>query len=342
MNIYSSVDGTNIDKIIVLFNSVLVNANSHKKESLRFYLLVDKLPDTIPYIPKELDDILEIKELELNDRWKRVLANFNENFYKKAKWCKSDMNFARFLFFLHFPEVERVIYLDWDMIVLADIFELENEYNNFNNMIVAECGKQTVFTNIFTPEFRFNSNYNILYAKSSYFKRKYHKSSVIFDYLNISSKIYDINGFNAGFYIVSNKHFEEQFLLNLLEKLIKVQIKFKCFNFGTQVVMNLMHIINRTFIEKKWNHLPNIENLYDLKIIHWNGTEKPWNNNSENCKIWHDYCLKVYPELKDKLFIKNSNNIKKPTKNVKKIKIVRNRLTNNQRNLLKFLQSKTN
>ena len=128
MNIYSSVDGTNIDKIIVLFNSVLVNANSHKKESLRFYLLVDKLPDTIPYIPKELDDILEIKELELNDRWKRVLANFNENFYKKAKWCKSDMNFARFLFFLHFPEVERVIYLDWDMIVLADIFELENEY----------------------------------------------------------------------------------------------------------------------------------------------------------------------------------------------------------------------
>ena len=165
---------------------------------------------------------------------------------------------------------------------------------------------------------------------------------MIFDYLNISSKIYDINGFNAGFYIVSNKHFEEQFLLNLLEKLIKVQIKFKCFNFGTQVVMNLMHIINRTFIEKKWNHLPNIENLYDLKIIHWNGTEKPWNNNSENCKIWHDYCLKVYPELKDKLFIKNSNNIKKPTKNVKKIKIVRNRLTNNQRNLLKFLQSKTN
>ena len=66
MNIYSSVDGNNIDKIIVLFNSVLINADSKKKEQLKFYLLVDKLPNELPFIPDELKSILEIKELELN------------------------------------------------------------------------------------------------------------------------------------------------------------------------------------------------------------------------------------------------------------------------------------
>ena len=99
MNIYSSVDGNNIDKIIVLFNSVLINADSKKKEQLKFYLLVDKLPNELPFIPDELKSILEIKELELNTAWRNTLNQFNENFYKKSNWCKSDMNFARFLFF---------------------------------------------------------------------------------------------------------------------------------------------------------------------------------------------------------------------------------------------------
>ena len=64
--------------------------------------------------------------------------------------------------------------------------------------------------------------------------------------------------------------------------------------------MNLMHVNNRIFIEKIWNHLPNISNLKSLKIIHWNGTEKPWSSKLITNNIWYDYCFKVYPEYKGK------------------------------------------
>ena len=109
-------------------------------------------------------DVIEKENITLilTDIWKNTLEQFNEVFYQKSSWCKNNMNFARFLFFVHFPEVKRVIYLDWDMIVLADIFELESQYNDYENMIIANCGKQSVFTNIFVPEFRFTNNYNIL------------------------------------------------------------------------------------------------------------------------------------------------------------------------------------
>ena len=55
MNIYSCVDNTNIDKIIALFNSVYINANIEKKENLCFFLLVDNIPENIPFIPEYLN-----------------------------------------------------------------------------------------------------------------------------------------------------------------------------------------------------------------------------------------------------------------------------------------------
>ena len=51
MNIYSSVDNTNIDKIICLFNSVWINSNITRRNELKFFLLVDVIPEQIPYIP---------------------------------------------------------------------------------------------------------------------------------------------------------------------------------------------------------------------------------------------------------------------------------------------------
>ena len=211
MNIYTSIDGKNIDKIIVLFNSVYINANKEKQSELKFYLLVDKLPDTLPFIPEYLEPILQIKELELNDIWSNLLNDFNTYFYKSSSWCKSNMNFARFLFFNHFPDVDRVVYLDWDMIVLADIFELNSEYNSTDNMIVAECGKQTTFSNIFIPDFRYSTTLQSLYL-SRKLQLDNHKSSIIFKFLNLDPfHMGKTQGFNAGFYIVSKEHFNEEY-----------------------------------------------------------------------------------------------------------------------------------
>ena len=74
MNIYSCVDNTNIDKIIALFNSVYINANVEKKENLRFFLLVDNIPENIPFIPEYLENKLDIRKKNIKIRVNIVLA----------------------------------------------------------------------------------------------------------------------------------------------------------------------------------------------------------------------------------------------------------------------------
>ena len=133
MNIYSCVDNNNIDKIFVLFFSVFKNTN--KKDKLKFYLITDDYPK-IP-IPDFLLDKLKIAVISFDEYWNKILDNFNENFYKMSSWCKSNLNFSRFFVFDLFPELNRVIYLDWDMIVQDDIFNLEESYNS-DKIIVAQ------------------------------------------------------------------------------------------------------------------------------------------------------------------------------------------------------------
>ena len=54
MNIYSCVDFKNIDKIIILFNSVYLNADKSKREQIKFYILVDDKPILNHKIPSEI------------------------------------------------------------------------------------------------------------------------------------------------------------------------------------------------------------------------------------------------------------------------------------------------
>lgn len=302
MNIYSCVDGKNIDKIVTLFYSVYQNCNMNRKDELRFFLITDSEIDSNLFIPEYIKNKLEIKILNLTQEWTELLNNFNTHFYKNSNWCRNDMNFARFLFFNHFPEINRVIYLDWDMIVQEDIFTIEEQYNDYENMIVSKCGYQTIFTNIFVKSFQFKNNINSLFVRSPLKKMKYHKSyQILSKFTKNTQECYNVRGFNAGFYIVSRDQFNDNLLIKNIRKLIEIQIEEKCFNFGTQVVMNIINISNRKFIEKEWNHLPNIENLEDLKIIHWNGKNKPWNSNLPTNKIWLNYYSKIYPEKSKKL-----------------------------------------
>ena len=332
MNIYSTVDFINLDKIIILFNSVITN--SSKKSDLKFYILTDKISGDLPYIPNDLSNNLIIKETFFDNNWKILLEDFNDKFYKGSNWCKHDMNFARFLFFKHFPEVDRVIYLDWDMVVISDIFELENEFNKKDKMIVATTGLDTVRTNIFTDDFRsrISPQNAIMKIKTNIDIPKY---KLISDSLDINLKdVLNVKGFNAGFYIVSNNHFQEKYLINLIRKLIKIQTKFNCFNFGTQVVMNLMHLRNRIFVDKKWNNLPNNKNMNEINIVHYNGLDKPWNIKKEINNLWYSYCKLVYPDWEYSVVIdpKKKNKDKSVIKNNK----IKNKKINNS-NFLKLL-----
>ena len=91
MNIYSCIDSKNIEKVLILFYSIIVNSPSNK---FKFFIITDKFNDI--NIPINFKDRIFIKELMIDQKWRKLIDNFNENFYKDVPWCKSDMNFARF------------------------------------------------------------------------------------------------------------------------------------------------------------------------------------------------------------------------------------------------------
>lgn len=277
MNIYSCVDSKNLDKLIVLFNSCYINCTN--KNLLNFYIITDSDDYNELFIPISLIDKVHIKKVDFNKDWQNLLNNFNYYFYENSSWCKNDMNFARFLFFKVFPNIKRAMYLDWDMIVQGNVYDLINQYNSTENMIISKINDKSIYHNIFNYSLKGN-----IYSKNSV------KIKTVISSLDTDLKLLTTTPhFCAGFYIVSDFHFEEKYLQQLLQKLINVQSKYKCFNFGTQCVMNLMHIDKRIFIDRLWNLTPDKHDINEIKIIHWNGHSKPWNDHSKeiNKKWWY-------------------------------------------------------
>lgn len=256
MNIYSCVDFKNIDKIFVLFFSVY--KNSKYQDKLKFYIITDEYPEIS--IPKFLINKLKIGVIKFDTYWSNILNSFNDNFYKKSIWCKSNLNFARFFVFEIFKEEDRFIYLDWDMIVQEDIYKLKKDYDR-NEIIVAKMSSEwNVYENIIDKTVKIN--YKFIESKFG---------------INLNKE-----SFNSGFYIVSRYHFNIKQLSKLINKLLNIQIKYNLFKFGTQVIMNLTPFEIK-FINTKWNTSEINDSSH---IIHWCGHKKPWLSND---KVWFKY-----------------------------------------------------
>ncbi len=303
MNIYSCIDNKNIDKIIVLFYSCYVN--SSQKDKLKFYLLVENEFDYLNLkIPDVLKDILFVKDLDYYELeksgWINIISDFNKYFYIQGSKCKHIMNFARFFIFKFFPEINRAIYLDWDMIVEDDIHKLSMDYNS-EKLIVAEPSRGIFNTlcgnigNLNEEEIVFLKlkNNHVFRNQIQKIKALTYKKNILIKYNKLIKEITNIDNasnsksFNAGFYIISKDKFDENNLQTLILKLIKIQKDTKPFRFGTQVIMNLISLDNIIFIDNKWNNTPSENN----SISHWQGLDKPWETKDPK---W----MKYYNELK--------------------------------------------
>ena len=256
MNIYSCIDLINIEKIFVLYYSIYLNSSNFF--DYNFYLLVDDDPKDV-IIPSFLRGRIKIEQFIISDEWEELLMEFNKYFYKKCSWCKNDMNFARFFIFDVFTDLERVVYLDWDMIVQADLIELKDYYNKDNTIVAKTKENYKISSMIFNTKVNFHS-------------------MKVF----MGDSFRDL-GYNSGFYIISKDKFESNYLYNHINNLIEVQKEQQLFKFGTQVIMNLLTYEEHEFIDYKWN-----TNQKDksVKIIHWCGKNKPWLTDD---KVWYDY-----------------------------------------------------
>lgn len=280
MNIYSCVDHKNIDKIFVLYYSVFKNTKNF--DNLNFFIITDDYPKI--KIPKFLKSKIKIGIIKFDEYWTKILNEFNDNFYKKANWCKSNLNFARFFVFEIF-NIDRVVYLDWDMIVQRDIYDLIDKYLTDEIIVCNLKNNENILKNIILEPNKINIDDN------NYIKENF----------NTSLKN---QSFNSGFYIISRDHFNLQKMSKFINKLIFFQKKRNLFKFGTQIIMNLLPY-KFNFIDYEWNC-----GLIDEKsyIIHYSGGNKPWKNND---KIWYKYYYGLYPKNEEITDNKKSPEIKR-------------------------------
>jgi hypothetical protein len=296
MNIYSCIDYINIDKILTVFSSCWENCSPQYRNKLKFHLLVDKLENNTQIPKTEFN--LTIQPLNHNKLetlgWSSLLEQFNNLFYKSNSECRHIMNFARFFIFDHFDQFDHddstCIYLDWDMIVQGNIWELKSSYDictNENKLVVPSSDvnnirnlKSQLFGNHATPQIcnEFNKHLNI----------------------NVETQM----GFNGGFYITNKTIFNRSNIQSIIWKLIEFQRKHDVINYGTQVIMNLIktnqqHENEIVWIDYRWNYCLAEQTSYklidlaDKKIVHFSGNTKPWKTNitGDGVTLWNNYAI---------------------------------------------------
>ena len=195
INIVMSCDKNQFEGLVAIVNSILIHTK--QKNRLFFNFLVDKNEKDI------LDKLLKrklnlqnyyVKEIEED---KMITNNIRVN-RKKENYIKNIMNFARFNFENEFSHLDKILYLDCDMIVKAPI---ENLYDKFDNI-----------------------NYPFASVKARNFKN----SEDIFDECK---KIYNLKDeypyFNAGVYCTSLNYWRQNGIKKKIIQIMKAHKKSK-------------------------------------------------------------------------------------------------------------------
>lgn len=224
---------------------------------------------------------IDIKEFN-NESHVNFLNNNIKVTHKKASYVNrvsNIMNFARFYIADIYPELKKIIYLDSDMIVQADIHELYNSAKLLKHYFAAVSGDRT-------------GVWHGMVTTSPHLKHfKFHKA----------------NMFNAGMFVTDLEKWRSNKIRENIEKWMTLHKNSKdkngLFTYGTQPVINLAFFNNYDKINPIWNfftlgHVPNInENIIKRqKILHWAGKMKPWISKGWYKKYWNKYEIKIILE----------------------------------------------
>ena len=266
VNIVMSCDKNQFEGLVAIVNSILIHTK--QKNRLFFNFLVDKNEKDI------LDKLLKkklnlqnyyIKEIEED---KMITDNIRVN---RDNNIKNVMNFARFNFENEFSHLDKILYLDCDMIVKAPIENLYDKFDNVNYSFAATVG---------TKNFK---NCDDIYKEC---KEMYNLKD-------------EYPYFNAGVYCTSLNFWRQN---GVKRNIIKIMISHKksrngLFKLGTQPILNIVFANNFQILEKTWNtdglgyRKVSPEVIKKANILHWTGKQKPWLSNGRYKEIWNKYKL---------------------------------------------------
>jgi lipopolysaccharide biosynthesis glycosyltransferase len=265
VNIVMSCDKNQFDGLVAIVNSILIHTN--QKNRLFFNFLVDKNEKNI------LDKLLK-RKLNLQNYYIKEIKEdtqiTNNIRVNRDNNIKNIMNFARFNFENEFSHLDKILYLDCDMIVKAPI---ENLFDKASN-----------------------SKYPLAAIGIKNFKN-------CDDIYDECKKMYNLKNeypyFNAGVYCTYLNYWRENGIKNKIIKIMKDHKNSKkgLFKLGTQPILNIAFANNFQVLEKPWNTgglgykkvSPDVIN--NAKILHWTGKQKPWLSNGRYKELWNKYKL---------------------------------------------------
>jgi lipopolysaccharide biosynthesis glycosyltransferase len=265
INIVISCDKNQFDGLIALVNSILL----HTKQRFRlfFNFLVDKNEKEI--LDKLLKEKLNLQNYYIKEIEEDKDLTNNVKIYQDNN-IKNIMNFARFNFVNEFDYLDKILYLDADMIVKAPIENLYDESKKYSKPhIAAESSKKIG---------------NCEIKKKAIEKLKLNK---------------DKPHFNAGMYITSLEFWRKNNLKKKCLDLMKLHKNTKggLFYLGTQPILNIIFHEELDVVDNSWNteglgdRKVNLKKIKNAKILHWTGKQKPWLPNGRYKKLWRKYKL---------------------------------------------------
>jgi len=183
------------------------------------------------------------------------------------------LNFSRFYFGTIYQDLNKVIYLDTDMIVQGDICELYNTALQDDKYILGAV------------------------KVSSYSKWKgFNTMAKEFKHIDFKK-----DSFNAGMLVINLNKWREEKIQDKLEHWMLLHknnvYKEGLFTYGTQPLLNLVFYNNFEKIDPKWNFYrlghgnetaPD-ELIKKMKILHWAGSRKPWLRSGYYKQYWQKY-----------------------------------------------------
>ncbi len=236
--VFFATDDNYAPFLAVTFKSILDNAS--KDFSYKFYVLTTNLSSSYEKRIKEFEsEDVKIEFIFLKDTIEKIKAKFHLRDYYSIE------TYYRFFIANMFPQYDKVLYCDCDVIVLGDIAELYN--HNIDNYLVGACPEE-VMTEV----------------------------KIFGDYVEQALDVDCEKYFNAGVMLMNldgfrKENIEEKFFDMLQKYTFRVTQDEDYLNVLCKGKVKLFHLgWNKTaFKNEKFNDK-------DLKLIHYKIHWKPW------------------------------------------------------------------
>lgn len=257
---------------LALIRSAVVNTRHPRK--LSFHLLTGKgesgallaclrraFPD--PVFRYEVEEFLPTPVME---RYIRVA----EGGLCNVPYRSAALNCSRFYLAEVFPELDKIVYLDADIVVQGDLADLDREATLDRHDLAAVPEKEWGLFLEHAPQLR-----------GVDFRRP---------------------GFNAGVFVTSLRRWRELSVAVQTETWMSEWCDVRegrgedLFYFGSQAILNLIFHEKTQWLSKRWN-VCSLGYIHDIPapdldgagILHWSCSRKPWKPNGRYKEYWEKY-----------------------------------------------------